>query len=375
MRSRIGTRLTGWAGVLGGNLVTALILLAVFLVTESRHTQFATSQATNFSLFLLLVCSMQLMLGFSDQSSLMHAAVYGMGAYVAVYMEAKTGTPLIVALLAAVASGAVLGAVLAYPLSRLREHFFAMATLAAQVILSQTFENLNSLTGGVNGEATVHPSLNSLPLLALILAIGFLIIAATRSFKSSRLGRRVLALREDETMARSEGVNVTRLRIVMVMISFAIASGSGFFLAETSGFISPDGFTLTSSLAVIVAVIVGGRSLTWGALVGAGAYSALTGETINTPGLSVLILGIVLVVVLAYLPKGITGFRLATWFNRFTPSGYDGSTKGIDPLAPVGVEQLAVGPSERRKFPFRRSPDRDHALDEPDLQPGGSHVG
>lgn len=310
MTPRVTIRRSSALRFLGGEVVTAVILLVVFLVTVSRHTQFATNTATNFGLFLLLACSMQLMLGFSNQASLMHAAVWGMGAYVAVYLEAREGVSPVVALLASIAAGAVLGLVLALPLSRLREHFFAMATLAAQVMFTQGFQDLNSLTGGVNGEATVNPELNSLSLLALILVIGFLVIAGTRQFKVSRLGRRVLALRTDETMARSVGVDVVRLRIVMVMLSFALASGSGFFLAKTSGFISPDGFTLTTSLAVLVAVIVGGRSLTWGALVGAGAYSALNGETTRTPGLSVLILGIALVVVLAYLPEGITGFRL-----------------------------------------------------------------
>lgn len=343
MRALRAPRASRLARLVGGDAAVLAILLVVFLVTASRHSQFATNQATGFGLFLLLACSMQLMLGFSNQASRMHAAVYGAGAYVAVELEAKAGVPPVVALLGALAAGAVLGGLLALPLSRLREHFFAMAALAAQVIFTQVFQDLSGITGGVNGEATANPHLDSLPLLALILGVGFAVAAATRALKASRLGRRVLALRADETMARSVGVDIARMRLVMVVLSFALASGSGFFLVETSGYISPDSFTLTTSLAVLVAVIVGGRSLTWGALVGAGAYSALNGETTNDPGLSVLVLGIALVVVLAYLPEGITGFRLPAFLRRVRAQDGDQRADAAGERLHAGGEMAGAG--------------------------------
>jgi branched-chain amino acid transport system permease protein len=295
-------------------------VFAVFAIllgfTASHGSDFATTTAVNFGLFTLLVASLQLMLGFSNQASLAQAGVYGVGAYVAVYVETKNGVPVPVALLASLAAGAVLGLVLALPLSRLREHFLAMGTLAAQVILSTAFVHLGSLTGGVNGEAVPDSHLNSVPVLTVIFLAAALVIVGLNHFRISRVGRQVLAVKADETMAASIGINVRKLRLTVVMVAFAMAAGAGCLFTETAGFISPDDFTLTASLAALVAVILGGRSVTWGTLAGAAAYSALRAETTSLPGLSDLILGIMLVIVLGYLPSGLTGFRLPTLPSR-----------------------------------------------------------
>lgn len=292
-----------------------VIFAAVGIYTAAHGSAFATTTVINFGLFTLLVASLQLMLGFTNQASLTQSGIYGIGAYAAVYVETKAGVPLIAAVAAALAAGAIGGLVLALPLSRLREHFLAMGTLAAQVILSAAFVHLTSLTGGVNGEAVPDALIDSIPVMVTILVCGAVVIIAMNHFRASRLGRQMLAIKADETMAASLGINVRRLRVIVVVVSFALAGAAGGLFTETAGFISPDDFTLTSSLAILVAVILGGRSVTWGTLAGAAAYSALNAETTSLPGLSDLILGIALVVILGYLPEGLTGLKLPrrTW--------------------------------------------------------------
>jgi branched-chain amino acid transport system permease protein len=296
--------------LIGTDAVVAVIFLATALFTAHDGSGFAITTAINFGLFTLLVASLQLMLGFTNQASLTQAGIYGIGAYAAVYIETKAGVPLAVAALAALAAGAIAGLALALPLSRLREHFLAMGTLAAQVILSSAFIHLTALTGGVNGEAVPDALINSVPVMDTILICAATVIIAMGHFRGSRLGRQMLAIKADETMAASLGINVRRLRVIVVVVSFALAGAAGGLFTETAGFISPDDFTLTSSLAVLVAVILGGRSVTWGTLAGAAAYSALNAETTSLPGLSDLILGIALVVILGYLPSGLTGIKL-----------------------------------------------------------------
>jgi branched-chain amino acid transport system permease protein len=286
------------------------VLAAVFAFPAIPGTPFAITTATNFGLFTLLAASLQLMLGFSNQASLTQVGVYGVGAYVAVYTETKAGVPLPVAFAVSLAAGAVLGLLIALPLSRLREHFLAMGTLAAQVILSEAFVHLSGFTGGVNGEAVPDFEINSVPVMGVIFLCAAGVIAGLNHLRISRAGRQVLAVKTDETMASSIGINVRRLRVTVTVVSFALAAGAGCLFTETAGFISPDDFTLTSSLAVLVAVILGGRSIVWGTLAGAAAYSALNAETTSLPGLSDLILGIALVVILGYLPDGLTGIRI-----------------------------------------------------------------
>ena len=302
------------------DLGMVVVFAAVALFTAGHGSAFATTTAINFGLFTLLTASLQIMLGFSNQASLTQVGIYGIGAYVAVYVETETGVAMPVALLASLAAGAVAGLLIALPLARLREHILAMGTLAVQVILSEAFIHLTSLTGGVNGEAVPGALINSVPVMVTISACAAAVIIALNHFRISRVGRRILAVKADETMAVSIGINVRKLRLVVVVVSFALAAGTGCLFTETAGFISPDDFTLTSSLAVLVAVILGGRSVTWGTLLGAAAYSALNAETTSLPGLSDLILGIMLVVVLGYLPFGLTGIQVP-WHRIRLPSG------------------------------------------------------
>lgn len=300
------------------DLGMAVVFAAVALFTAGHGSAFATTTAINFGLFTLLTASLQIMLGFSNQASLTQVGIYGIGAYVAVYVETKTGVAMPVALLASLAAGAVAGLLIALPLARLREHILAMGTLAVQVILSEAFIHLTSLTGGVNGEAVPDALIDSVPVMVTISACAAGVIILMNHFRISRVGRRILAVKADETMAASIGINVRRLRLLAVVVSFAVAAGAGCLFTETAGFISPDDFTLTSSLAVLVAVILGGRSVTWGTLAGAAAYSLLNAETTSLPGLSDLILGIMLVVVLGYLPFGLTGIQVP-WYRVRLP--------------------------------------------------------
>ena len=304
---------TTHAGLIWGDAVMVAALAALFVLTVGRHSDFATTTVINFGLFTLLAASLQLMLGFTNQASLTQAGVYGVGAYVSILVETKLGAPIGLALVAAVLAGALMGLLFALPLRRLREHFLAMATLAAQVILTTAFTHLNGLTGGINGEVAPAAHLNSVTMLAILLAVSCAVLVALSHLRVSRIGRQLLALKVDETMASSVGIDVGRLRIIVVIVAFAIAAGAGFMLTETSAFIAPENFTLTTSLAVLVAVVLGGRSLRWGTLVGAGVYSALVAETISFPGLSTIIIGVALVVILGYAPGGLTGLQPTKW--------------------------------------------------------------
>jgi branched-chain amino acid transport system permease protein len=290
----------------GEGLLVAVIAAVAFVVTE-RGTVFSLDVATQFGLFTILVASLQLMLGYSNQASLAQGALYGVGAYLSAYMEVHSHVPVGLVCVSSVAAGMLCGVVIAVPLARLREHFLVLATLAIQVMATTLFTNLFSVTGGSNGEAVPLAHVGSLGLLYVILGVDLAVLIVLRRLTSTRAGRRLLAVKADETMAASVGVNGRVVRAAAVVVAFGMASGAGFLFSESSGFVAPSDFSLTVSLSVLVAVVVGGSSITWGTLVGAGAYSILQAESTSFPGLSVLILGVFLVVVLGYFPKGLTG--------------------------------------------------------------------
>jgi len=208
----------------GTDTAMTAVFAAVAVFTALHGSGFATTTTINFGLFTLLTASLQIMLGFSNQASLTQVGIYGIGAYVAVYVETNAGVPVPLALLASLGAGAVAGLVIALPLSRLREHILAMGTLAVQVILSEAFIHLTSLTGGVNGEAVPDALINSVPVMMTICACAAAVIIGLNHFRISRIGRQVLAVKADETMAASIGINVRRLRLTVVVVSFAVAA-------------------------------------------------------------------------------------------------------------------------------------------------------
>lgn len=340
-RSGAAPLLKGHVRLLREDAVMALVLAAVLVITIAQGSDFVTNTVISFALFTILAASLQLMLGFSNQASLTQAGVYGVGAYASVYVETNLGVPPVVALIVALISGGILGFIFALPLIRLREHFLAMATLAAQVILTTAFTRLDPLTGGINGEPAPNATINSMGMLAVLLVIDLAVLMGLSHLRVSRIGRQVLALKVDETMAASVGVNVGALRVAVVVMAFAMAAGAGFLFTETAAFISPDDFTLTTSLAVLVAVVLGGRSLTWGTLVGAGAYSALNAATTSFPGLSTIIIGVALVIVLGYAPGGLTGLRPA-WAVRAGQSAL-ARLRGV-PEKAAGTDFITTGP-------------------------------
>lgn len=309
------SRIARHKDLLAGDTILVGGFVVLFALTQSRHSAFATTTILNFGLFVMLVVSLQLMLGFSNQASLAQAGIYGVGAYLAVYVEVKLGLPTPIAALVSMCGCGLFGFLLAFPLSRLREHFLAMGTLAAQLLLSSAFLHLNSLTGGVNGEAAPDAHLNSFVVLAVLFALDVSLLVGLSHFRLSRRGREVLALKVDETMATSIGVDVPWMRVAVITTAFAVTGLAGFMFTETAAFIAPDDFTLTVSLSVLVAVILGGRSLRWGAIIGAGVYSFLSAETVSYPGLATIIIGVALIVILGYAPGGLTGFDGA-WLRR-----------------------------------------------------------
>jgi len=301
--ARVSGQQRGWSGDVG----LLAVLAVVGVITQLRDTSFAINIATSFGLFAILVGSLQLMLGYTNQASLAQGAVYGLGAYVAAYLETAFHVPVGLAFGSALLAGILCGLVVAVPLMRLREHFLALGTLAVQVIGTTLFVNLTSITGGANGLPVPDASVSSLGLVYVILGVDAAVLLGLRRLRFTRWGRALLAVRADETMASSMGVNVPLARVATVVVAFGMASSAGFLFGQSAGFIAPDDFSLTVSLSVLVAMIVGGSSITWGTLVGAGAYSLLEAESTSFPGLAVLILGVFLVVVLGYFPRGLSG--------------------------------------------------------------------
>jgi branched-chain amino acid transport system permease protein len=277
-----------------------------------------------------IACAWNILAGYAGQFSLGHAAYIGIGAYTPTLLASKFGLSpwigmLLGALLAAMAAAFISGVSL-----RARGPFFTLMSIAfAEVarILAVYFKGITNGSEGLMlelrpGWATLY-FLYKPPYLLVAAAYAALMFAIAVGIRRSRLGFQLLALREDESAARSLGVPVLRVRVGASMISASGTALGGTILAFYTQFIDPDS-TMSFLISVQPALItmLGGLGSSFGPLFGALLVvplehllrSALGGVLFGLHG---LIFGLLLIAILLTMPDGIVeGWRRMTGRRR-----------------------------------------------------------
>jgi branched-chain amino acid transport system permease protein len=223
------------------------------------------------------------------------------------------GLPLIGGVVLAVAAGALLGAVLAVVTGRLRGFFFAISTLALSEGLRVTAIMLPDLTGGASGlylpqglQAS-RPTLFFLGAAAAVLCVGVAVALSRTGFNYA-----CRAMRNNEAAAQMLGLDPRRNRMAILAISAGMASGAGAISAWYGGYLDPDvAFNLHTTIESQIAPILGGMYTLAGPVVGAVAIVALSEGTRIAlgaqEGASQLAYGVVLVLGILFLPRGLVG--------------------------------------------------------------------
>jgi branched-chain amino acid transport system permease protein len=326
-----------------GNTYRALGILWVLLVAlpwiapNNYWLNLGTLWLTN----LLLVASLNLLMGYSGQISLAHGAFYGIGAYVSGVLAAKYGvSPWIGLPVALVATGVVAFAV-GWPTLRLRGHYLAMATLGFNAIASVLFVELRDFTGGPNGLVNIPPyvlfglKLDSDRLFYFFaLAVVGLALVLLLNLLDSRTGRALRALSTAEIGAECMGVDVHRYKILVFVVSAILAALAGCLYAHHNAFVSPESFDFMTSTMLVVMVALGGTGHWWGAFLGAALYTLLPEALRSFGDLELLIFGVSLVLVLLFFPRGLGG-ALDLLVLRFTRRAKASGDAAAPPSADV----------------------------------------
>jgi branched-chain amino acid transport system permease protein len=293
-----------------------------------------TSQLTVYVLLglaAIVTTGVGMLMGYAGQVSLGQAAFYAVGAYTAGLLSTH-GLPPLLGLACAPVVAAAAAAVVGVPLLRLRGHYLAFATVALQLILLSVAGQA-TFTGGDIG-------LQGIPLLAvggvsldndvsyayLTLAALALVLLVTRNVIDSRPGRGLRALATSEDAAASAGVPVGRYKLAVFSLSAAYAGLAGGVYAFYLGYVAPGSFPVLLSFEYVVMAVVGGLGTLWGAVAGAAVVTLLV-QLLNQLGtrpgmpsyapsvLSYALYGLLLVLVLLFLPRGLLpGF--ASWRAR-----------------------------------------------------------
>ena len=262
---------------------------------------------------------LNLLFGYTGLLSLGHMGFAGIGAYTAALLMKQAGLAFLPALVAAAAASGLAGLLAGLPCLRLRSHFFIIVTLGVGLILSAMFNNLDWLTGGPAGLpgvprprplqmfATVIEFRSLVGFYRLALLVTLLVLGLQWAVVRSDFGRALRAIRQDETMAASRGVNVFAHRLAVFALSAAIAGIGGAMQVLLLRVAAPGSFDLEASFNLVAILIIGGTGTLAGPVAGALIFIGLP-ELLRLADQGRLVLfGAVLVALALYAPKGLMG--------------------------------------------------------------------
>lgn len=303
-------RLRGEATAFGavGPLLIIAVVVGVMPIMASSATLFLFEQVL---IQILFATSTNFLFGRSNMPSFGQAAFFGTGAYTVALLYQHV--PVAVALVLAMAFAAVVSAIIAAVSVRTRGIVFANVTLALgqgmYLLAIQT-----NLVGGENGIPGI--SAGSLSLHGIWYLTGAVVIIAVAVcwvIYHSPFGVTLQALREDPIRLEFLGVNVRRYRLAAFTLAGAGAGLGGALFAYTSGIVTPDTMYWTQSGYPILMILVGGMGFFWGPAIGAVGVTLLLNELSGHPGWDLIILGLVLIAVLLFAPRGILGLVDQFW--------------------------------------------------------------
>ena len=258
---------------------------------------------------MVLGQSWNLLGGFGGQISFGHAAMYGIGAYTSTLLYLKVGlSPWI-----GMALGGLLAAFYATILGiitfRLRGPYFALSTLASAEVIRLVAQNWDTFTGGDDG-LSIH--LEIAPRVIeyfIILGVVIITILAMHAISASRMGYYLSAMREDEDASRAVGIDVTRLKVLTLAISAFFAGIGGSFFASYQLYFNPHVvMTVHTSMQMIFVTIVGGMGTIIGPIIGAILLVPIAEIfRVLSPTANLLIYGLVIVLVMRFMPEGLAG--------------------------------------------------------------------
>jgi branched-chain amino acid transport system permease protein len=319
----------------GGQVFWYALLFAVLLAAPWWASEYMLTQLHFIGIYAIVGLGLMLLVGFTGQISLGHAAFLAVGAYTEALLQAA-GWPFWLTLPAAALLSAAVGIVVGLPALRLKGIYLAIATLAFGVIVEEIAARWESITGGNSG---LH--LKPIELLGrkfdgdadfyyLVLALTTLAVVALANLLRSPTGRAFVAIRDSEISAACLGVNLARYKTMSFALSAALTGVGGALYAHKVTFISPEQFTLLVSIELVTIVILGGVGSLHGAVFGAAfiivlpqlislAKDYLPAGVAGAAGLQSTVFGLVLIGFILFEPMGLYGrwLKVRTWLELF----------------------------------------------------------
>jgi branched-chain amino acid transport system permease protein len=307
-------------------LAVAVVAAVIVWFLSVKLNSFRDFQMAEVAAEVTAVAGLTVLTGLSGQISLGNGAFMAIGGYTTALLLLHLNWPFLVVLLAAAAVTAVAGAIVGVAAARLRGPYLAGATLMLGVALPSLALVYPGVFGGdqgLNVAFTAPASLGAtFPLTRwqawVTAAVALVTLLLLSNLMYSRIGRNWRAVRDDDVAAALDGVNVAAARVLAFVVSAVCAGLAGALLAIVTSLVSPGGYTVTLSIALLTAAVIGGLGTLpgalWGSLVIVLVPTYVT-DVATSHGLSssvgsnipVAAYGVVLILVMLVFPQGIQG--------------------------------------------------------------------
>jgi branched-chain amino acid transport system permease protein len=324
-------------------LLTALWLLFLFSLPLWMGNQYVLHVLVVTGIFIIAAMSLNLLLGYAGQLSLGHVAFFGIGAYASALVSlgfsvhvmpgavlAMAPKPVWCGILAAVLAAGACGWFIGRLSFKVRGAYFVIVTISFAEVVRLVALNWVELTQGPMALNNIPPLTLWLPGLGehafwkkpanywLALSTAVVSYVIVRRLVRSRAGRAMVALRENEPLATSVGIDVTRYLVLATVVSAAIAGAAGALYAHYIRIVDPDVFLFIYTVTMVIMVVTGGKGTLAGPVVG-GLIFGLLPETLRAlaipPEAQWIAYGVLMVLVVFFLPKGIVP-AVQQWWQR-----------------------------------------------------------
>jgi branched-chain amino acid transport system permease protein len=295
------------AAVLGFML---FLLVVPRFLTNDYYINILTLSLTH----AVIAVGLNLLMGYTGQVSLGHAAFYGLAAYTTAILTTTYGLPVPAGMIAGIAVSGLIAYLIGIPTLKLKGHYLAMATLGFGVIVYIFFNETIGLTGGPSGFTGV-PRLNVFGynfesdvsyyyLLSIVLAC---VVLLSLNLIHSRIGRALRAIHTSETASQVAGIDIAKYKGFIFVLSAVFAGLAGVLYAHNRAFVAPSSFGFNFSIELVTMVVLGGMANVWGSVIGAFFLTILPEFLRIFENVEIVLYGAILIVFMIFLPEGIAG--------------------------------------------------------------------
>ena len=324
-------------------ILTALWVLFLFSLPLWMGNQYLLHVLIVTGIFIVAAISLNLLLGYAGQLSLGHVAFFGIGAYASALVSLGFSVhltpemvftlqpkPVWCGIFAAVLASGICGWFIGRLSFKVRGAYFVIVSIGFAEVARLVAVNWVELTQGPMALNNIPPLTLWLPGLGehafwkkpenywLVLGSALVSYVIVRRLVHSRAGRAMIALRENEPLATSVGIDVTRYLVLAAVVSAAMAGAAGALYAHYIRIVDPDVFLFIYTVTMVIMVVTGGKGTLAGPVVG-GLIFGLLPETLRAlaikPEVQWIVYGVLMVLVVYFLPEGIVP-AVQQWWQR-----------------------------------------------------------